>query len=793
MGQILRIGKVRQVIRPVLLCLITSKKQELEMTNNERRKKIITQLLGQEDKLPTSIKELVNITHPDRRIELYALSDLSDDFQLVSRWILLCEDQIIVARTDNNEAIIDLSFRVAQVKRIKELKSASCSALFFLDDKDNSLLQMRFTSRQKIVMGHLQYLVEEKIKNADFNTDSLIDADEEYLKAVLHPVEEAQKSVSSDDKKAIWRLLSYLAPYKKDMILGTIGAVLMTVVSMVPAYISGQMIDSVIQPFQNGELNFSQASQLGWVLVAAIAATRILREFFVWIRLKKMSILGENIAMDLREELYSHLQTLGLDFFSKKQTGSIISRVSSDTDRIWDFVAFGIVEVGISIVTLLALSIVLISLDWKLGLIMTLPVPLLLWSIYLHGEKMKKIFLKAWRKWSDLTSVLSDTIPGMQVVKAFNQEEREVKRFSKSNNDVTNEFKDVHNSWTKFWPCLMMGIHTTTIAVWFFATPRLISTQGQAEHITAGTFISFLLYMGMFAAPIEIIGQMSRMMNRALSSAYRIFEILDTNPTIVDKEDAIKMKSLSGRVEFRDVKFSYDGVRQILKGMDFTVEPGEMIGLVGASGGGKSTITKLIARFYDANSGEILIDGIQLKDLETGPYRKQVGMVLQDPYLFHGSILENIRYGMPETSLKKVIEAAKVANAHDFIGRLTHGYDTIIGERGHTLSGGERQRISIARAILHDPKILILDEATSAVDTETERNIQEALDRLIEGRTVFAVAHRLSTLRKANRIFVIENGDIVEQGSHEKLLSDKKGAYRKLHNMQHEMNEFFAL
>jgi len=766
------------------------------MNTNEilRRKRIIKELLGQQETLPSSIRELVNIVHPDHKIELYALSDLSTDFNFEMSWLLICENQFIIAKIDNkNEAILEDSFKISDIKRVKEVKSPSCTSLIFLDENENCLTRKRFTARQKTVMGHLKYLIEEKIKDPDFNTDAIIDADDEYLRGVLAPVEAAQKSVSSDNKKAMWRLLSYLGPYKFDLLWGTFGAIAMTLVSMVPAYISGQLIDNVITPFQDGKLSIDKASQLGWILVAAIAATRVLREFFAWVRLKKMTILGENIAMDLREELYTHLQTLGLDFFSKKQTGSIISRVSSDTDRIFDFVAFGVVEVGISIITLVSLSAVLISLDWKLGLIMTIPVPLLLWSIYLHGEHMKMIFLKAWRKWSDLTSVLSDTIPGMQVVKAFNQEKRETKRFNERNDDVTNEFRELHKSWTRFWPMLMMGIHTTTIAVWFFATPRLISPETAAGHITAGTFISFLLYMTMFAAPIENIGQMSRMMNKALSSAYRIFEILDTNPTIVDKEDALNMQSLSGRVEFRDVKFSYDGVRQILKGMNFVVEPGEMIGLVGASGGGKSTITKLIARFYDVNAGEILIDGVRLKDLDSGSYRKQVGMVLQDPYLFHGSILENIRYGMPETSLKKVIEAAKIANAHDFLGRLPQGYDTIIGERGHTLSGGERQRISIARAILHDPKILILDEATSAVDTETERNIQEALDRLIEGRTVFAVAHRLSTLRKANRIFVVENGSIVEQGTHEKLLNDKEGAYRKLHNMQNEMNEFFAL
>jgi len=246
----------------------------------------------------------------------------------------------------------------------------------------------------------------------------------------------------------------------------------------------------------------------------------------------------------------------------------------------------------------------------------------------------------------------------------------------------------------------------------------------------------------------------------------------------------VRLEPVRGRVTFEHVTFAYDGVRQVLRGVSFDVAPGELIGLVGPSGGGKSTIANLIARFYDVTGGAIRIDGVDVRRLETGHYRRQMGMVLQDPYLFHGTVLENIRYGLPEASLDEAIAASRAANAHDFICELQHGYDTVVGERGHTLSGGERQRVSIARAILHDPRILILDEATSSVDTETEREIQEALERLIAGRTVFAIAHRLSTLRKASRLFVIEDGRLVESGTHRELLAKPEGKYRRLYEMQ---------
>ena len=327
----------------------------------------------------------------------------------------------------------------------------------------------------------------------------------------------------------------------------------------------------------------------------------------------------------------------------------------------------------------------------------------------------------------------------------------------------------------------MLAVHGTTVVVWALALPRLL---GSGVALPVGTFVSFLLYTTMFIGPIEVIGQIARTMNRATTSAHRVFEVLDTEPEVRDDPEPVQLRPVHGRVTFEHVTFGYDGVRQVLRGMSFEVTPGELIGLVGPSGGGKTTIVNLIARFYDVTGGAIRIDGVDLRRLDTGQYRRQIGMVLQDPYLFHGTILDNIRYGLPEASLGQAIAAAQAANAHDFVTRLQHGYDTVVGERGHTLSGGERQRVSIARAILHDPRILILDEATSSVDTETEREIQEALERLIAGRTVFAIAHRLSTLRKASRLFVIEEGRLAEHGTHHELLAKPDGKYRKLYELQ---------
>ncbi len=744
---------------------------------------LIKEYIHQEGRLPDMIRNRIK-----ENIYLYALADLDSEKKFSESWVIVTERCLIIATKENIKEVT-----LCSIEEVKEVHSLSTHSLIFIKNHDcYPLAEINFTSRQKIAMGHISYLVNQMIKGRSIDYLEC-NSDELYQESVMRPILEAQNSIAKKQSATLVRLLKYLLPYKKSLIWGALGAFLATIVSLAPAYISGLMIDKMIRPFQDGKLEASEAISLAWIALAALISCYVLREVFMWLRLRKMSILGEYVAMDLRKELYSHLQRLSMDFFSKKQTGSIISRVSSDTDRIWDFIAFGVVEVGIAIITLISLSAVLITLDWRLGLVMTLPVPIMLFCIYRHGEHMKNLFLRGWRKWTEVTNVLSDTIPGIQVVKAFNQEEREKKRFNERNDTVTVEFNNIHRSWTKFWPALMLSMHLTIITVWWLAIPRLFSESNSPTHLSAGVFVSFLLYVTMFSTPIEIIGQMARMLNRALSSAHRVFEILDTNPSIDSSKGKSIELNVKGDISFKRVCFSYDGVRKVVDQMSFDIKAGEMIGLVGASGGGKSTLTKLLTRFYDIDSGEILIDGMNLKDLKLGSFRKQVGMVLQDPYLFHGSIFDNISYGMDEVDRRKVVEAAKIANAHEFILRLPHGYDTVVGEKGHTLSGGERQRISIARAVLTDPKILILDEATSAVDTETERKIQDALDKLVEGRTVLAIAHRLSTLRKADRIFVVEKGSIKEKGTHSELLAKENGTYRKLQRMQKEMDEAFVV
>lgn len=746
-----------------------------EIQQDSSRAERLRQQLAQPSALPESVRQQW-FSQTGESIVLYAMVDLDEKFQLTERWLILGLHTVGVVGDQGSLRI----FARSAMGRVQEFSGLSSNRLVVYGSQDSEeiLLIVRYTHRQMRAVGLIRFVLEQ-----GGGAEVADQADRLYQKNVLHAVEEAQASVNARSLTVVWRLLSYLAPYRRQVIWGMGGAFAMTLIGLVPAFLAGYIIDHVIRPFQDGRLQINEAKHLAWVTIAALFATYILKEAFAYVRLKTMSTLGEFVAKDLRDDVFRHMQKLSLSFFSSKQTGSIISRVTSDTDRLWDFIAFGVVEVSTSVMTLLGLAIVLNYLDWRLGLWVTVPVPFLLWAIAKHGQRMQLMFLRVWRKWSALTDVLSDSIPGIRVVKAFHRHDYETARFVERNQKCLDSFNDVHEVWTRFWPGLMLVISVIVTGVWAIGVPRVLSGE-----LSAGVFVSFALYMTMFVQPIEIIGQMARMVNRATSSAMRVFEVLDTEPQILEQENAVVLGEVQGRVEFKDVNFSYDGVRKVIRDLNFTIQPGEMIGLVGPSGGGKTTVTNLLARFFEVQSGEIRIDGVPLKSLDLSSYRSQLGMVLQDPYLFHGSILDNIRYSRPSASLEDVIAAAKAANSHDFICALSQGYDTTVGERGLTLSGGERQRVSIARAILSNPRILILDEATSAVDTEGERKIQEALDRLIKGRTVIAIAHRLSTLAKANRILVIEGGKLAEQGTHRELLRVQGGIYKKLVEMQQRLH-----
>lgn len=750
---------------------------------------MIGRFLDQPAQLPEELRSACESIGGD--VHLYAWCDLDADRVLRGRWVVITATSLLILEDEAEPASWTVIPRDS-IRSLRENAGLSSSWLGLYGGESGEpqrlLAGFHYSNRQKKSFEQVRFFLQQALDGHGVRPGS---ADGLYADAVASGVREAQSTVASNQAAVIWRLLGYFKPYKREVIIGSVAAVIMTLLNLVPPYITRFLLDDVIRPVEDGGIDGESVAGTAMAVILGLGLLHVVREFCMWIRLRKMAFLGEWVAHDLRQQVYSHLQRLSLSFFSKKQTGSIITRVSSDTDRLWEFLAFGVVEASLSILMLFGLGTVLILMDWQLGLVMTLPVPLFLGAYYLHGKVINRRFLKAWRRWSDVTAVLSDTIPGMRVVKSFNQEEREKTRFDHRNDRVLETFNSVHQAWTTFWPILMFLFHMITLAVWGVALARVLGIWG--PPLSLGTFVAFLLYMGLFFYPLEVIGQITRMMNRAVSSAHRVFEVIDAEPQIHESASTVKLEPVKGHIRFEQVAFSYDGVRQNLRALDFEIHPGEMIGLVGPSGAGKSTIINLIARFYDVSGGRITIDGVDLRELDLGTYRRQLGIVQQEPFLFHGTLLDNIRYGLPDAPLAKVVEAARAANAHDFICRMPLGYETVVGERGHTLSGGERQRVSIARAILHNPRLLILDEATSNVDTETERNIQEALDRLVQGRTVIAIAHRLSTLQRADRLLVIKDGTLAEVGTHAELLDNPQGIYRKLHDMQQQLHSHFAV
>ena len=585
-------------------------------------------------------------------------------------------------------------------------------------------------------------------------------------------------------RKVLSRLLDFVQPYKWMAVPGFALAILATLSILVRPYLTRPMLDNGLGLAEGRDPDY----RLLLMFVAIMGGLTLFGAVADCIRERLMATLGSRIGRDIRDRTYAHLHKLSLSFFSKKATGSLVTRVTSDSDRIWDFVAFTIIEAVVSILTIVGVGVALFVLNWRLACIALLPIPLMLFLMVVFHNKLHSGFHRLFHRWSQMTAVAADALPGVRVIKAFSQEQKEVDRFGEKNRQFYRDEVGMITLWTLFRPVMQFCSQIGTILVWVVGGYWTI--QGR---MSAGTLMAYIGYMWMFYGPIHMIAHMDRMFNRAATSVQRIFEILDTEPTVYSPAAARSASGITGRIELQNVSFTYDAVRKVLKDVDLTIEPGEMIGLAGPSGAGKSTMVNLICRFYDALDGRVMIDGVDVRDYELGSLHRTIGVVLQEPFLFHGTVASNIAYGNPDATLDAIIEAARAANAHEFIVRFPDGYDTMVGERGHTLSGGERQRISIARAILHNPRILILDEATSSVDTETEKAIQEALDRLIAQRTTIAIAHRLSTLRKADRLVILDKGEVVEMGSHEALVAKEDGVYAKLVRMQTEMQTNIAI
>ncbi|PHY02246.1 MAG: ABC transporter [Planctomycetaceae bacterium] len=574
--------------------------------------------------------------------------------------------------------------------------------------------------------------------------------------------------------RSLMRVISFARPHAAVALLGGILSLICTAVSLIPPYLTMPLVDKVLIPRQLGE---SVPFALVWWYLAGLTAAAVAAWLLSWAQAWTLAWVSERVAADLRVRTYSHMQTLSLDFFSGKRTGDLMSRVGSDTERINTFLSSNLIDFSSNVMLVLLTATVLLWINPLLAVVTLGPFPLVVWLIYSVRSRLRRGFIRSNVAWSDMTSTLADTIPGIRVVKAFAQESREIDRFRAANDRVLETSDRVNIVWSFFGPLISFFSEAGLLVVWGAGAWLVFNGA-----VTVGALTAFLAYIARFYGRVESMIRMVPATQRAAASAQRIFELLDCQPTVAEALQPIKPGRVRGRIEISGVHFRY-GSREVLHGIDLVIEPGEMVGLVGTSGSGKTTLANLVCRFYDPSSGTIKVDGVDLRELSISDYRRNLGCVLQEPFLFFGTVAENIAYGRPEASGERIVAAARAAGAHEFILALPAAYDSRVGERGGSLSGGERQRLSIARALLVDPAILVLDEATSSVDAETEVLIQTAVDRLVTGRTTIAIAHRLSTLRRADRLVVLDAGVIVESGTHEALLA-AEGAYARLYHAQ---------
>ena len=603
---------------------------------------------------------------------------------------------------------------------------------------------------------------------------------------LLHPGAECIKCRSK--MKIVKQLYQYIKPQNKILLVSILLSLVTTVMALVPPTVTGFIVDVVFGGSTQSNIPIlssiakmvgPDAQRLLLAMILCLFLCYVLQYGVGIMRAYLMRVVGDKAVAALRNDIYRKAQHLPMKFYDKTSTGAVINRIASDSATLQQFMLRITQEAVVHAFQLVGIVIIMLTLNPRLTLLSLIPVVFIVIATRIFSKKIRPYYHRIWRRWSSVFSMLSDTIPCIRVVKSFSGEDRTTQKFEDRNREWLNVDLKLGKIVTAFPQVIAFLVTCGSLIIWGIGGSNVVAG---VEGYSSGLIVAFISYASMFYNPVTFFANLSDSFQGAIASTEKIFDILEAEPETHAVSHVVPDK-LEGKIEFLHVGFSFDRSKKVLDDVTFTINPGEVVGIVGTTGSGKSTLINLLMRFYDGYSGEILVDGHNIKNFDLAAYRDRIGFVQQEPMMFSDTIFNNIAYSNPNATIESVMSAADVANAHEFIARQPDAYDTVLGERGVGVSGGEKQRISIARAVLKEPSILIFDEATAAVDSETEHLIQEAIDRLIAGKTTLMIAHRLSTLKKANRIIVVDNGKIVENGSPEELMA-LKGKYYKLVQIQ---------
>jgi ABC-type multidrug transport system fused ATPase/permease subunit len=572
--------------------------------------------------------------------------------------------------------------------------------------------------------------------------------------------------------QALKRLFGQLGPYWKTLAVTCALLVAQTGLSLLPPLFQGAIVDQVIGRRDLGRLGVMMAAMIG--IYALLGLSEFGDQYL-------RHTLGERFLFDLRVRIYDYLQRLSLSFFERTSTGELMSRVTNDVNALEQFITHGVVLTAVDLLRLVGASVILFVLDWRLALVVLLPMPIIGFGLRRFNQYVRPIYRRVRDRLGDINTRLQDDLAGIRVIQAFGQEDAELERFRSVSERYYRERVSSIRTWSTFFPGISFIAAAGGVLVFGVGAGMIVNGQ-----LSLGTLVAFLSYITSFYDPLRRLTDVDNTLQQAIAAAERIFELLDVAPEIQDAPDATELVRIEGDVVFDDVHFHYGDGDEVLHDIGFHIAPGQVVALVGPSGAGKTSIANLLCRFYDPTHGRVMVDGHDLRQVRLGSLRRHVAVVLQDTFLFNTSVRENLLYGKPGAREEEINAATRAAYAHEFIMQLPQGYDTQIGERGVKLSGGQRQRLALARAILADPRILILDEATSSVDAEAEYLIQQALDEVMKGRTSLVIAHRLSTIRNADKIIALHDGRISEVGDHGELLA-RGGLYSQLYQRQLEL------